>query len=62
MWIHLRHNEMIDIEQFCKTGHGQIVVHRTINPFSVRVSVPGHLLARFQVLGEQFGLCVHKGY
>jgi len=51
VWIHLRDDEMVDVEHFCKSCHGKVVVHRPIDPFGIGIGIPGHLLPCLEILG-----------
>lgn len=41
VWIHLQHDEMIDIQHLRKAGHRQVAVYRTVNPL-VMIVFPGN--------------------
>lgn len=52
MRVDLRDDEMIDVEHFCESGHGQIVIHRAIDP-TLRSNIPRLDFAGLRILCEE---------
>jgi len=59
MWIHLRHNKVVDVEYLRQTGHGQIAVHRAIDILSVEI-IPRHRLFGDGIFGHENKRSEHK--